>query len=234
MPGGHSHISSYDVRPLSHRYLDFLQDLYVMSPVMEYIDTKALDSQPDFCWLKSQIGREAAPSSSISDLSCVGPLYDECRKSLVVVSEAGLPDVEGIYKFHSMFNKCGLFRKHGKLGKEVVVYSLYRCAMDNGDLRWYISIVPENREPGSTADIDFYSCSVPYAEGSRLDNDPRPPSAHWEAVEAKHRPAPRVVCTYNGSDESDREDSMAVADDDEDLYNSGSIPGTPLGSSETP
>ena len=233
MPGGFSHSTSYDARPLSHRYLDFLQDFYVVQYVQEYIDARS-DTLTDFRWLKSQIGVTLVGSTSNLAMGCVGPLYDECKRSVVVIAGAGMWEVDGTYNFHSMFKKCGLFRKQGKLGREAVVYSLYRCAMDNGELRWYISIVPENSEPGSTADIDFYCCSVLYEEGSPHDTDPRPPSANWEAVEAKYEPAPSVIWTYDGSEESDREDSMAVADDDDDLYNSGSIPGTPRGGSDTP
>jgi hypothetical protein len=52
---------------------------------------------------------------------------------------------------------------------------------------------------------------VGYREGSRNDNDPKPPTSNWEAVESKYRPAPTIVCTYDGSDDSDGEDSLAAA-----------------------
>jgi hypothetical protein len=225
--GGYSH-TSYDSRPLSHRYLDFLQDFYQIPAVAEYVDSKAVEDS-NFSWLKSQIGISAVGASGNTEGEYVGPAYDECKKSVVVVSGAGMREVDGIYHFHRMFKNCGLFRKTGKYGSDTVLYSLYRCTMDNGELRWYISIVPDHREPGSTADIDFYCSAVAYREGSRHDNDPKPPTSNWEAVESKYRPAPTIVCTYDGSDDSDREDSLAVADDDDDLYNSSSVPGTPGG-----
>jgi hypothetical protein len=52
---------------------------------------------------------------------------------------------------------------------------------------------------------------VGYREASRNDNDPKPPTSNWEAVESKYRPAPTIVCTYDGSDDSDGEDSLAAA-----------------------
>lgn len=197
--------------------------------VAEYIDNKS-SNDSDFSWLKSQmIGSSVIGNSSSTDVEYIGPGYDECKKSVVVVSGAGMRNADGVYQFHSMFKSCGLYRKAGKYGNDAVVYSLYRCAMDNGELRWYISIVPDHREPGSTADIDFYCSAVSYREGSRNDHDPRPPASNWEAVDNRYRPAPTVVCTYDGSDDSDRDDSLAVVDDDDDLYNSSSIPGTPGG-----
>lgn len=219
--------SSYDSRPLRDRYLDFLQDLYLLPSVSDYIDSEAVED-PNFIWLKAQIGLTSVSNVSSGDVGFEGPLYEECKRSVAIVSGSGMAEIDGMYQFHSMFKNCGLFRKQGTNGKETVVYSIYRCSMDTGELRWYISIVPEHQEPGSTADIDFYFSPVSYREGSRHDNDPRPPSSNWEAVEVKYRPAPTIMCTYDGSDDSDREDSMAVTNDDEDPYNTSSLSGTPV------
>lgn len=35
-------------------------------------------------------------------------------------------------------------------------FTLYRCKLDTGDYRWYISIVPQNQMPGTQQDKDFY------------------------------------------------------------------------------
>ncbi|KAL7448632.1 hypothetical protein ACHAWC_000785 [Mediolabrus comicus] len=37
---------------------------------------------------------------------------------------------------------------------------LFRCKLSDGTRRWYISIVPEDGNPGTTQDIDFYAVGL--------------------------------------------------------------------------
>lgn len=178
---------------------------------------------------------------------------DEMTRSLegtsLIVSGAGAWEVDGRYTFLSILNGAGHFRKTTKYADETIDVSIYRCRMQNGSMRWFISIVSENREPGTEHDTDFYYSPVVTQDTSH--NDGRPPLTRWIAMDVKYEPIPSLVIASSLSsskprldlddgrsddeeNDSDREneDSMAVIDDDNELeysdtYGYGSAPGTP-------
>jgi len=209
-----------------------MRDFYAVPKVAEWIDSKALEDD-DFEWLKSELGMSPIQSQhqqQSHDLLSTSfddpPHDDELTRSVVIVSGAGMCEVNGIYSFHSLLHDAGMYRRTGKYQGQEVEYSLYRCKIDSWTLRWFISIVPDGCEPGNESDLDFYFAPASQRDGAGHVSSIRPPTSRWQAIEPKYDPAPSVTCTYDASDDSDKEDSMAVAED-EDLFVSGSLPDTP-------
>jgi hypothetical protein len=144
-------------------------------------------------------------------------LHEEGGKRLVIlVAGAGVPEVNGIYHYHSIFQSACMFKNKCKYQNKVnTEFSMYRCKMDDGSSRWFISIVPENREPGSDDDVDFYTAS-PYHYKIGQDDDFMPPQSKWIPVRSEetifHYPSPTVTCSYELVDESDSLSDREVID----------------------
>ena len=152
-------------------------------------------------------------------------------KTIVTVTGAGAPEIDGQYTFVKFEGKAGMFQKaptmyHGKS----IVFSLYRCKMQNYSYSWFISYVPDGGPPGTQADRDYYSAPSQYMDGYEGTNDLTPPAHGWESVsEYGIPPAPKIVVLVDGEtiDElDDREDSMVVMDDESSSQADDMIPNT--------
>jgi hypothetical protein len=152
-------------------------------------------------------------------------------KTIVTVTGAGAPEIDGQYSFVRLEGKAGMFQKaptmyHGKS----TVFSLYRCKLQNYTYSWFISDVPEGEDPGTRADKDYYCAPSSYMDGYVDMNDLTPPSHGWESVsEYGIPPAPKIVVFIDGEtiDElDDREDSMVVMDDESSSQADDMIPNT--------
>ena len=76
---------------------------------------------------------------------------------IVRLEGAGVPEINGDYHFTELKNHAGYYSRTGPYrDKEMVKYTLYKCSLRNGGFQWFISITPDNLEPGTTHDIDFY------------------------------------------------------------------------------
>lgn len=94
----------------------------------------------------------------------------------IVVSNAGVSEVNGTYEFHSVRSSQSVsFSKRVKFGDAVENMVIYRCKMESGAYCWFISIVPPNVDAGTKDDIDYYSISS-------VDSKIFPPfsSAPWD------------------------------------------------------
>ena len=92
--------------------------------------------------------------------------------SMVVVSNAGSEEVNGIYtkQNDTVYNDARIFTKPGTYEGGAVVYSIYKFATG----KWYISILQTDEGPGDEDDIDFYN------NGSDPDNYKQiPPTDDW-------------------------------------------------------
>jgi hypothetical protein len=72
---------------------------------------------------------------------------------------------------------------------------IYRCKLNTGDHRWFISQIPHGQAPGTKEDLDFYD--APSVYGNQKDDIPyeaMPPRAGWSPV-APHGIAPPPVLT---------------------------------------
>merc|ERR1712127_508891 len=98
------------------------------------------------------------------------------------------------------------------------MFTLYRWPMQGSDTKsWFISILPANKSPGSSSDIDLYA-----SKGS----DDIPPENGWREIK-DHGIAPGPTITYSldspsvgDMDPSDSQDDDEIAEED----TSGDIP----------
>jgi ubiquitin carboxyl-terminal hydrolase 9/24 len=96
---------------------------------------------------------------------------DECKSddatpiregpSHITVEDAGNPVVNGIYV------QCGVFENAFRYVRNGVLWNYSRhqfnillCNVSNNTKYWYISIVPNGGNPGTSSDIDFYTTLV--------------------------------------------------------------------------
>jgi hypothetical protein len=247
----YTHVSSYETRPLTQRYLEILHELYLLSPVADWINRMATTTNDvDFQWLHSQLDRSQLHSTAKSKADL---LASALHGTTVVVSAAGALEINGLYSFHKVLNGAGVYRKTPRGEGEMMDVWIYRCRMQNNSLRWFISIAPENRDPGTEADTDFYYSTAGTGESS-TEQDTLPPPVRWKSIDRKYDPVPCLVITSSTTsdlrsstlsshrggvptyddgrsdeeeDDSDHEDSMAVIDD-EFAYLNSSTPGTPI------
>ncbi len=108
------------------------------------------------------------------------------RNTIVILENAGVPEVNGEYHFVDLKNHAGYYSRTGPYREKDAKFTLYKCSLRNGGFQWFVSITPENMEPGTTSDMDFY-----YAPAKTHDYLP---PAQWTRLNANHTrdPAPKV------------------------------------------
>jgi ubiquitin carboxyl-terminal hydrolase 9/24 len=105
----------------------------------------------------------------------------------VSVEGAGHPAVNGVYARDGYFERACKFSRPGEYNGKEVLYSLFQCNVSNNTKHWYISIVPIKGQPGTSADLDFYSAPV-------TDNCTElPPLNGWTKSNEGKDPAPTLV-----------------------------------------
>ncbi len=123
---------------------------------------------------------------------------------------AGVAEVNGEYYFRDIKCNAGYYCKRGIYDDKECNFTLYKCSLRNGGYQWFMSITPEDHEPGTSKDIDFY-----YAQAKLQDT--MPPKI-WNRLTGDHTrdPAPRVKLIYPTNDydsDSDKESSVKVTDE---------------------
>lgn len=215
--------TSYDNRPLTHRYLDIIQTLVQSVPkVKTWIDAK---TDNDFVWLRGQLA-PPAPRVIVHNNA-------DLKQTVVHVEGAGVQDVNGTYVYHSIHLGGGVYKKSGSYQGKSIDYTLYKCNMTSGGVSWFISIVPPTKNPGTNDDIDFYVVPSAYSEYQGRNSERTPPEGQWSTTKGAHTmpPGPTITVSLETSEDSDREDSLAAVEDDR----SSSVPDTPIPDSlETP
>jgi hypothetical protein len=103
----------------------------------------------------------------------------------ISVEGARVEAVNGVYHRVDTFN-VGIYSKIGLYQGKNQEFSLFRCNVSSGTLRWYISIVPFGEQPGTSTDIDFYC-----VDKSETDPD-FPPSTGWTTESEGCDPSPSV------------------------------------------
>lgn len=129
--------------------------------------------------------------------------YESCEFSRSVeVHAAGVRAVNGTYCITGAVDSVARYTKEGIWKSRREVFSLYRCQLNDQSRKWFISIVPQNSEPGTDKDVDFYWAAAS-EEKSKLRSE-TPPKQGWSV--AKHfglLPVPVVslATTLLGEDE---------------------------------
>jgi hypothetical protein len=103
------------------------------------------------------------------------------------VSNAGNTDVNGLYVRDGHCEGVGKYSRNGEFKNNKCRFSLFKCNVSNNTQHWYISVVPDGRDPGTVQDTDFYSASVT-AEYENL-----PPSGGWNKCNEGLHPPPTLT-----------------------------------------
>ena len=111
------------------------------------------------------------------------------------VRGAGLASVNGKYHRVGSCNGVGMYRKPGIWEGKPVTFTLYRCLLNNGDRKWFISIVPEDVKPGTDEDRDFYV--APGSSDHTMNENELPPEDGWTTLSPYGRPA-APLCHFPG------------------------------------
>ena len=125
--------------------------------------------------------------------SCRRADYSGNTISSLIVSSAGSEDVNGMYinQHDKMYNDAPFFTKPGTYEGDAITYSIFKYGEE--DSIWYISILPPTKDPGTSADIDFYA-SPPDFTG---DYKQIPPTRDWKTCDgANHKgihPPPLII-----------------------------------------
>ncbi len=112
---------------------------------------------------------------------------EPCEVVNVRVSNAGNTDVNGLYLRDGHCEGVVKYSRFGMFKNKECKFALFKCNVSNNTQHWYISVVPDGREPGSSLDTDFYSASVT-AEYENL-----PPSGGWNKCNEGLHPPPTLT-----------------------------------------
>lgn len=100
--------------------------------------------------------------------------------SRVIVSNAGQPAVNGIYRLSGTFDKVGLYTKTATWQGRERTFSLYRSGFNH--CGWYIAIC-DPKKPGTSNDLHFYKAVVQYVGGYGNQMTSQPPENGWVTCE---------------------------------------------------
>jgi ubiquitin carboxyl-terminal hydrolase 9/24 len=104
----------------------------------------------------------------------------------VIVSGAGNPAVNGAYTKDGYFERAFKFSKVGEYNGKDAMYALFQCNVSNNTKHWYISIIPTKGQPGTSADVDFYSAPV------TVESQEIPPLTGWTKSNEGRDPPPII------------------------------------------
>ena len=102
--------------------------------------------------------------------------------------ECGGTKVSNVYAIGAtlIFNASGL-----KPQKEET-FCIFLCTYSNGNKSWCLSVVPKEKEPGKTSDIDFYECPVSFGKiAASASGGETVPSRGWKLVSYGSPPVPK-------------------------------------------
>mmetsp|Transcript_5542 Transcript_5542/g.13355 ORF Transcript_5542/g.13355 Transcript_5542/m.13355 type:complete len:605 (-) Transcript_5542:2105-3919(-) len=104
---------------------------------------------------------------------------------LCIVSGAAVHPANGEYTSVGPLNGAQSYGKISPYNGQLSNFRIFRCDVSDGTRHWYLSIVPENVEPGTSDDVDFYT--VPARDDSRF-----PPTSGWTSTGMGLDPSPLI------------------------------------------
>ena len=237
--------NDYDKKGLFKKYVGHLQDLCADSRlkkvVLHIAETNPIVNAAKG-YMRARLGESYFISFDffflipflISDSFLTENDITIMEQTVVRVSEAGVPELNGDYIFSQVNCDAGCYVKRGRFGDRDVNYTLYKCSVRTGAFQWFISVPPEGQHVGTDKDVDFYYATISYDKY----NNCLPP-ALWSVSNnlSTKAPAPRIVCISPtlpgditlpvapahdfskdshlvGDSDSEAEGSSVVADDD--------------------
>ena len=147
--------------------------------------------------------------SRFDNLETLGQTQSPNRISVV---GAGSPSVDGVYALDGSFEHRPKYVRDGVWQEKRYKFYIFLCNVSNNTKHWYISIIPYGGNPGTSADIDFYT--APMTE----DNESFPPTQGWTKALKGKDPPPTLHHVYDYDQENNRpemlENGTVVEDDD--------------------
>jgi hypothetical protein len=177
--------NDYDHYALYKKYIEWLRQFCTIPRFYEYIELKA---ETDDFIRGVKRSNKLRPGAEFSE-------NDEIlmRETVVVVTGAGVQEVNGEYHFRGTNYGAGSYQKIGTYMGKPACFTIYKWKMKNRDHHWFISKTPEGKDPGME-DIDFYS--VLFDERSR---EPLFPPKKWDVRsndQYSKAPAPTVTLKF--------------------------------------
>ena len=124
-------------------------------------------------------------------------LYNE-GPAAVVITGAGNKFVDGVYVRDGYHERTFKFSRTAEYNGQRVTFSIFKCHVSNNTKHWYISIVPDGSQPGTSSDIDFYSAPV------SLQSHDLPPLSGWVKANEGREPNPTLTFQQSNSIDSPR------------------------------
>ena len=78
---------------------------------------------------------------------------------MVEVSGAGVEGLNGRYGFSGFHDKVGKWTMEASINGHTCTSCVFRCELEDRSRRWFISIIPRGRDPGTKDDRDYYTCN---------------------------------------------------------------------------
>ena len=110
----------------------------------------------------------------------------------VVIEGCGTAAVKGTYHQDGYFESACKYGKEGPWnGNPNQKFNIFQCNVSNNTRHWYISIVPARGQPGTSADIDFYTAPVTQV------CEKIPPTTGWTKAQEGADPPPTLSFRQN-------------------------------------
>ena len=84
---------------------------------------------------------------------------EEGELGILVVEGCGVDAINGRWRGVGLYDDVGRWQKDGFDGHNECTFTVFRCRMNDGQRRWYVSVVPVGSQPGTRSDVDYYQCS---------------------------------------------------------------------------
>lgn len=191
----------HDEIPPSRGWVRASEGIYP-SPDLEVVAMDWNDDSKDISPLL-QIENRPANCDEMKEEDSINRLSDSRRRSSsddsvrdMVVENAGSVGANGLYAACGTWDGVQMYTKKGR-------YFVFRSNSKGNCKRWYLSIVPENSNPGEQSDIDLYSARA-------TDDSSNPPENGWITMDDGLEPAPRVRFgkSFHGSDSPEEKPSQ--------------------------
>jgi len=120
----------------------------------------------------------------------------------VVIEGCGTSAVNGTYHQDGYFENACKYGKEGTWnGNPNQKFNIFQCNVSNNTRHWYISIVPARGQPGTSADIDFYTAPLT-PECTKI-----PPTTGWAKAQEGTDPPPNLSFRQNPDGQQDGQEN---------------------------
>lgn len=135
---------------------------------------------------QSDTGSNNINSILYNDIANAGP-------SQICIQGSGTPDVDGVYDRAELVSNAWRYKKRGIWNKTYCTFNILQWPLNNETRYWYICMIPDGQDPGSSSDVDFYKASV------QDDCLHIPPKIGWMRAMDGKDPSPELFFTVSAA-----------------------------------